>query len=109
MAFKITRVKDVAEGNYLARLSDVKQTTSQFGECLRFEFEILDGEFATQEVSMMQNAKLQMGNKLDRALVEMGIDTSQITDELDVEVLKGKLFNIKIAHKTSLKGKLDRK
>jgi hypothetical protein len=106
MSFKIKREKDVAEGDYLARLSEVTPQTSQYGECIRFQFEVLDGEFATQEVSMLHNAKLQMGNKLDRALVEMGIDTSTVTDELDVDVLKGKLFKIKVVHKTSTKGKV---
>lgn len=106
MGFKIKKEKDIEEGDYLARLSDAQPHTGAFGPCIKFQFEVVEGEFAGQEVSMIRPARLAMGNKLDRTLQEMGLDTSQITDEVDVDVLKGKVFKVRIENKTSTKGKV---
>lgn len=106
MGFKIKKEKDIEEGDYLARLSEAQAHTGAFGPCIKFQFEVVEGDFAGQEVSMIRPARLAAGNKLDRTLQEMGLDTSQITDEVDVDVLKGKVFKVHIENKTSSKGKV---
>jgi len=106
MGFKIQKVKTVEANDYAATLVRVDPSKGQFGPCLKFFFIIADGEFEGAEVSMIRPARLVAGNKLDRTLQSMGIDTSNIDDELDVDTLKGKTFKVKVENKTSAQGKV---
>jgi hypothetical protein len=106
MGFKIQKAKSIQEGEYNAVLSDVEQAAGQFGPCLKFFFRVVDGEYADTEVSMIRPAKLVPGNKLDKTLQSMGIDTLSIEDEIDVDTLKGKLVKVTVVNKVTDRGKV---
>src|ERR1035437_8795274 len=106
MGFKIQKVKGVEDGEYNAVLSNIEPSKGSFGPCLKFFFRITGGNFDGTEVSMIRPAKLVPGNKLDKTLQSLGIDTSQVEDELDVEVLKGKNVTVTVEQKTSTQGKV---
>jgi hypothetical protein len=106
MGFKIKKEKGLEEGDYIVRLSDIQSTDGAFGPCLKFFFEVADGESAGHVTSMILPAKLISGNKLDKTLQLMGLDTSTIDDEIDADVLKDKLFKVRVENKTSAKGKV---
>jgi len=106
MGFKIQKAKSVEGGDYDAELFDVEPTQGQFGACIKFHFRITTGEHIDSEVSMIRPAKLIPGNKLDKTLQSMGIDTSTIDDELDVDTLKNKSYRVTVENKTSAQGKV---
>jgi len=106
MGFKIQKSKSIQEGEYNAVLSDVEQAAGQYGPCLKFFFRVVDGEYADTEVSMIRPAKLIPGNRLDKTLQSMGIDTLTIEDELDVDTLKGRLVKVTVVNKTTERGKV---
>lgn len=106
MGFKIKKEKGLEEGDYIVRLSDIQATDGAFGPCLKFFFEVSEGESAGHVTSMILPAKLISGNKLDKTLQLMGLDTSTIDDEIDADVLKEKLFKVRVENKTSAKGKV---
>ena len=106
MGFKIQKAKSVEDGDYKVALTTVEQATGQYGPCLKFFFKITEGEFEDMEVSMLRPSTLVPGNKLDKTLQNMGVDTTGIDDELDVDTLKGKSFLVKVNTKTSDKGKV---
>ncbi len=106
MGFKIQKTRAVEASDYTAQLTEIEPAKGAYGPCLKFFFTIQGGEFDSIEVSMIRPARLQSGNKLDRTLQQMGIDTNAITDELDSDSLKGKLYSVKVENKTSAQGKV---
>ena len=106
MGFKIQKVREVEAADYDAQLTEVEPAKGAYGPCLKFFFRIVGGEFDNTDVSMIRPARLVPGNKLDKTLQGMGIDTSAITDELDVDSLKGKTFKVTVENKTSAQGKV---
>ena len=106
MGFKIQKTKGVEDGEYNAVLSDIQPAKGSFGPCLKFFFRITGGNFDGTEVSMIRPAKLVPGNKLDKTLQSLGIDTSTVEDELDVDVLKNKNVQVTVEQKTSERGKV---
>src|ERR1035437_8840139 len=106
MGFKIQKVKGVEDGEYNAVLSNIEPSKGSFGPCLKFFFRITGGNFDGTEVSMIRPAKLVPGNKLDKTLQSLGIDTSTVEDELDVDVLKNKNVQVTVEQKTSERGKV---
>lgn len=106
MGFKIQKTKGVEDGEYNAVLSDIQPAKGSFGPCLKFFFRITGGNFDGTEVSMIRPAKLVPGNKLDKTLQSLGIDTSSVEDELDVDVLKNKNVQVTVEQKTSERGKV---
>jgi len=106
MGFKIQKTKGVEDGVYDAVLSDIQSAKGAFGPCLKFFFRINGGANDGTEVSMIRPAKLVPGNKLDKTLQSLGIDTSAVEDELDVDVLLNKNVQVTVESKTSEKGKV---
>jgi len=106
MGFKIQKSKGVEDGEYNAILSDIQPSKGAFGPCLKFFFRITGGNFDGTEVSMIRPAKLVPGNKLDKTLQSLGVDTSAVEDELDVDVLKNKNVQVTVEQKTSERGKV---
>lgn len=106
MGFKIEKAKCVEDGEYNAVLSDIQPSKGAYGPCLKIFFNIEGGNFDGNEVSMIRPAKLVPGNKLDKTLQSLGIDTSTVEDDLDVDVLKGKNVIVTVEQKTSEKGKV---
>src|SRR5260221_9308295 len=106
MGFKIQKTKGVEDGEYNAVLTDVQPAKGSFGPCLKFFFRIVGGNFDGTEVSMIRPAKLVPGNKLDKTLQSLGVDTSAVEDELDVDVLKNKNVQVTVEQKTSDRGKV---
>lgn len=106
MGFKIVKTKGVEDGEYNAILSDIQPSKGAFGPCLKFFFRIVGGNFDGTEVSMIRPAKLVPGNKLDKTLQSLGVDTSAVEDELDVDVLKNKNVQVTVEQKTSERGKV---
>ncbi len=106
MGFKIQKTKGVEDGEYNAILSDIQPSKGAFGPCLKFFFRITGGNFDGTEVSMIRPAKLVPGNKLDKTLQSLGVDTSAVEDELDVDVLKNKNVQVTVESKTSERGKV---
>lgn len=106
MGFKIQKTKGVEDGEYNAILTDIQPSKGAFGPCLKFFFRINGGNFDGTEVSMIRPAKLVPGNKLDKTLQSLGIDTSAVEDELDVDTLKGKTVQVTVEQKTSERGKV---
>jgi len=106
MGLKIKKEKSVGSGEYSAKLVKLEEATGLYGPCLKLFFEITEGEFAGHESSMIRPAKLIPGNKLDKTLQSMGVDTSAVVDELDASSLVGQNFKVKIETKTSEKGKV---
>ena len=106
MGFKIQKTKGVEDGMYDAVLSDIQPAKGSFGPCLKFFFRITGGNFDGTEVSMIRPAKLVPGNKLDKTLQSLGIDTATVEEELDVDVLKNKNVQVTVEQKTSERGKV---
>jgi len=105
MGFKIHRQEGVSNGEHVSKISDVKEAQGLYGPMLKFLFTITEGKFIGQEVSMLRPAKLIPGNKLDRTLQDLGVDTTTIVDDLDVDILKGKDVMIKVETRTSSQGR----
>jgi len=106
MGFKIQKARQVENGEYTAVLSDIQPAKGAYGPCLKFFFNIVGGEWDGTEVSMIRPAKLIPGNKLDKTLQSLGIDTSAVEDELDADSLKNKLVEVTVESKTSDRGKV---
>lgn len=106
MGFKIQKTRGVEDGEYNAVLTDVQPAKGSFGPCLKFFFRIVGGNFDGTEVSMIRPAKLVPGNKLDKTLQSLGIDTGAVEDELDVDTLKNKNVQVTVEQKTSDRGKV---
>jgi len=106
MGFKIVKTKGVEDGEYNAILTDIQPSKGAFGPCLKFFFRIAGGDHDGTEVSMIRPAKLVPGNKLDKTLQSLGIDTSAVEDELDVDTLKDKNVQVTVEQKTSERGKV---
>lgn len=106
MGFKIQKTKGVEDGEYNAVLTNIEPAKGSFGPCLKFFFRITGGNFDGTEVSMIRPAKLVPGNKLDKTLQSLGIDTSTVEDELDVDVLMNKNVQVTVESKTSERGKV---
>lgn len=81
--------RPVDEGEYVVELAAVESRDGKFGPALDFRFRIVDGEFANTEVTGLVSASLQPGNKLDKYLRALGINTLEVGQELDVESLVG--------------------
>src|ERR1700680_4830513 len=105
MGFKIQKTKGVEDGMYDAVLSDIQPAKGSFGPCLKFFFRINGGNFDGTEVSMIRPAKLVPGNKLDKTLQSLGVDTTAVEDELDVDLLLNKNVHVTVEQKTSTQGK----
>lgn len=106
MGFKIQKSKGVEDGEYNAVLTKIEPSKGAFGPCLKFFFRINGGSFDGTEVSMIRPAKLVPGNKLDKTLQSLGIDTSTVEDELDVDTLVNKNVQVTVEQKTSSQGKV---
>lgn len=106
MGFKIVKTKGVDDGEYNAILTDIQPAKGAFGPCLKFFFHIVGGDHDGTEVSMIRPAKLIPGNKLDKTLQGLGVDTSAVEDELDVDTLKDKHVQVTVEQKTSERGKV---
>ncbi len=106
MGFKIQKTKGVEDGEYNAVLTDIQPAKGTFGPCLKFFFRIEGGNFDGTEVSMIRPAKLVPGNKLDKTLQSLGVDTAAVEDELDVDELKNKRVQVTVEQKTTERGKV---
>lgn len=106
MGFKIQKTKGVDDGEYTAVLSKIEPSKGAFGPCLKFFFRITGGDHDGTEVSMIRPAKLVPGNKLDKTLQSLGVDTAKVEDELDVDVLINKSVQVTVESKTSERGKV---
>lgn len=106
MGFKIQKSKGVEDGEYNALLTKIEPSKGAYGPCLKFFFRITGGSFDGTEVSMIRPAKLVPGNKLDKTLQSLGVDTSTVDDELDVDTLLNKLVHVTVESKTSERGKV---
>jgi hypothetical protein len=86
------------DGEYVAELTDVVEFASEqhpeWGTSLRFQFKILEEPFVNSVVSGLVSASWKPGNKLDKWLIGLGVDSTNIGDELKVEELKGRQARI---------------
>jgi hypothetical protein len=106
MGFKIQKSKTVEDGEYNAVLTNIEPAKGAFGPCLKFFFNITGGNYDGTEVSMIRPAKLVPGNKLDKTLQSLGVDTAAVEDDLDVDTLINKAVTVTVEQKTSERGKV---
>jgi hypothetical protein len=82
------------DGEYIAELTAVEPMTSdkhpEFGTSLRFTFKVLEEPCVGTLVSGLVSAVWRPGNKLDKWLLGLSMETANIGDELDLEALKGR-------------------
>jgi len=86
------------DGEYIAELTDVVEFASEqhpeWGTSLRFQFKILEDPYVNSVVSGLVSASWKPGNKLDKWLIGLGVDSSNIGDQLNEKELKGKQARI---------------
>ena len=109
MAWKATveeAVSAIAEGEYDAEVSGVRDQDGQHGLMVRVEFMLsTDNEFDGVRVSGLASKKLSEGTKLGRWVAAILDHMPAIGEEVTIEDLIHKRCRVVIGHKTSTDGK----
>lgn len=82
------------DGEYIAELFNIEPFSSEahpeYGTSLKFTFKVLEEPNVGTLVSGLTSAVWRAGSKLDKWLTGLGLETSSIGDELDLQALKGR-------------------
>lgn len=96
----------VAEGEYDAEVSGVRDQEGQHGPMVRVEFTVsTDDEFDGHKVSGLASLKLSEGTKLGRWVAAILGHMPAVGEEITVEDLIRKRCRIVVGHKTNSDGK----
>ena len=103
LVIKYNESKAIPEGIYIAKLSKLEPVTHpQWGDSIRWAFEIADGEHANTTVTAMSSTKVSPKSKIFTWVQAFG-QIMTPGNEFDLETLIGKTVRVRIVNKTQSK------
>ncbi len=100
LRIKYTEQKPVPEGFYVARLDGLEPVTNNFGDSVKWTFTIqMPQEYVGVQVTGMSSTKVSPKSKMFGWLQAFGVVLNP-DEEFDIEVLLGKLCQIRVHNKT---------
>jgi len=103
LVIKYSEAKAVPEGMYVVKLTKLEpQTHAQWGEGIKWNFEITEGEHAGVNITAISSTKVSPKSKIFSWVQSFGI-TLEAGQEFDLEELIGRVVHAKVQNKSTSK------